>query len=158
MTRRSFFGLLISCGSLLVAGVVGIPALLLGFSPAFQQRRREIWRPLGRLKDFPVAAVHDGVMSRDQKAWPRSFPQQAVFVWRRSDEDLVVFSRSCTDLGCPLDYDAGSTCFLCPCHGGIFNQSGERLAGPPNGSMYRYAHRVREGVLEIDITSIPSGA
>jgi menaquinol-cytochrome c reductase iron-sulfur subunit len=158
MTRRSFFGLLVTGGTLLVAGVVGIPALITGLSPALQPRRREMWWPVGRLDDFPLGAVHEGVVSRDHKAWPRSFRQQAVFIWRRSGADLVVFSRNCTDLGCPLDYDPGSTCFFCPCHGGIFAQNGERLAGPPNGPMYRYAHRVREGVLEIDLSSLPLGA
>ena len=142
---------------MLVAGVVGIPALLTGLSPALRPRR-ETWRPVGRLKDFPVGAVHKSVILTDPRVWPRSFGQQAVFVWRRSGDEIVVFSRSCTDLGCPLDYDPGSACFFCPCHGGIFAQDGERLAGPPNGPMYRYAYRVREDVLEIDVFSIPPAA
>lgn len=158
MTRRSFFGLLVAGGAFLVAGVVGIPAFLMGLSPVLRLRGRESWRPVGRLDDIPVGAVHEGIIPRDSKAWPRSLRQLAVFVWRRSESDLVVFSRSCTDLGCPLDYDRGSACFFCPCHGGIFAQNGQRLAGPPNGPMFRYAHRVKGGVLEIDVLSIPSGA
>jgi menaquinol-cytochrome c reductase iron-sulfur subunit len=158
MTRRYFFGLLVTGGAFLVAGVVGAPALLAGLSPALQPRRRQNWRRVGRLSDFPIGAVQEGEISRDGKAWPRPLRRQAVFVWRRSNADVVVFSRSCTDLGCPLDYDRGSTCFFCPCHGGIFAQDGQRLAGPPNGPMFRYVHRVRNGVLEIDISSIPAGA
>jgi menaquinol-cytochrome c reductase iron-sulfur subunit len=157
MTRRSFFGLLVTGGTLLVAGVVGVPALLMGLSPAVWPRRRETWRPVGRLVDFAVGEVHQRVVPRNDEAWPRSLPQQAVFVWRRSEAGLVVFSRSCTDLGCPLDYDRGSACFFCPCHGGIFAQDGQRLAGPPNGPMFRYAHRVRDGVLEADVSSLPPG-
>ena len=158
MTRRSFFGLLVTGGAVIVAGIVGIPALLTGLSPALQGRRRPAWRPVGRLEDFPAGEVRQAQLPADRAGWPRSFRRQAVFVWRRSEADLVVFSRSCTDLGCPLDYDAGSACFFCPCHGGIFAQNGERLAGPPNGPMYRYAHRVQGGVLEIDIFSLPPGA
>jgi menaquinol-cytochrome c reductase iron-sulfur subunit len=158
MTRRIFFGLLVTGGAVLVAGVVGIPAFLSGLSPALQSRRREAWRSVGRLSDFPSGAVSVGVIPADRDVWPRSLPRQAIFVWRRSEADLVVFARSCTDLGCPLDYDPGSTCFFCPCHGGIFAQDGERLAGPPNGPMIRYAHRVHDGNLEIDVSSIPPGA
>jgi Rieske Fe-S protein len=158
MTRRSFFGLLVAGGTVLVAGVVGIPALLTGLSPALQGRRREVWRPVGRLDDFPPGVVRQAEVAADPAGWPRSFRPQAVFVRRRSEADLVVFSRSCTDLGCPLAYDPGSTCFFCPCHGGIFAPDGERLAGPPNGPMYRYAHRVRDGVLEVDVSSVPPGA
>jgi menaquinol-cytochrome c reductase iron-sulfur subunit len=158
VTRRTFFGQLVAGASLLVAGIVGIPALLTGLSPALQSRRRETWRPVGRLDEFPIGAVHQGVIPADRDVWPRSFGQQAVFVWRRSEANLVVFSRSCTDLGCPLDYDRGSACFFCPCHGGIFAQDGERMAGPPNGPMHRYVHRIRAEVLEIDVSSIPPAA
>jgi menaquinol-cytochrome c reductase iron-sulfur subunit len=157
MTRRSFFGLLISGVTAVVASIVGIPALLSGLSPALQPRRRETWRSVGRLNDFPIGAVQEGVIVPDPKAWPRTLRRQAVFVWRRSEAECIVFSRSCTDLGCPLHYDRGSACFFCPCHGGIFAQNGERLAGPSNGPMFRYAHRIRDGVVEIDLTSIPLG-
>jgi menaquinol-cytochrome c reductase iron-sulfur subunit len=158
MTRRSLFGLLVSGGAMVIASVIAIPALLFGLSPAMQLRRRETWRPVGLLSDFPLGSVQVGEVTGDLKVWPRSFRRQAVFVSRRSDTELSVFSRSCTDLGCPLAYDPGSTCFFCPCHGGIFTQDGARLAGPPNGPMYRYAHRIRDGVLEIDISSVPSSA
>ncbi|WP_164102419.1 QcrA and Rieske domain-containing protein [Candidatus Laterigemmans baculatus] len=80
---------------------------------------------------------------------------QSVYVWRRSAEEVVVFSRSCTDLGCPVTWDPGSHCFLCPCHGGIFAKDGERMAGPPDRPLYRYANRVRDGRLEIDLSSVP---
>lgn len=142
---------------MIAAGIVGIPALITGLSPALQGRRREVWRPVGRPEDFPVGTVRQGLVPADREGWPRSFRRQAVFVWRQSKVEIVVYSRSCTDLGCPLDYDPGSACFFCPCHGGIFAQDGERLAGPPNGPMYRYAHRLRDGVLEIDLSSLPPG-
>lgn len=158
MRRRSFFGLLVTGATVIVAGAVGIPSLLSGLSPILEPRRRETWRPVGRLNDFPVGAVHEGVVLGDLAVWPRSFRLQAVFIWRYSEAGLVVFSRSCTDLGCPLDYDSGSACFFCPCHGGIFGQDGELLAGPPKGPMHRYTHRVRDDILEIDLSSIPPSA
>jgi menaquinol-cytochrome c reductase iron-sulfur subunit len=158
MTRRYFFGLLVTGGAILVAGVVGAPALVAGLSPALAPRRKKRWRRVGRLNEFPVGWTTESAIPRDEQSWPRPLREQAVFVWRRSEADIVVFSRSCTDLGCPLDYDRGSTCFYCPCHGGVFTQDGQRLMGPPKGPMYRYTHRVRNGVLEIDVSSIPAGA
>ena len=156
-SRRTISGLLVASGSLLAGGVLGIPTLIFALSPVFK-RRRETWRSLGPLQDFRTGKVSQGVISIDRAAWPRSFGQQAVFVWRRSKEDIIVFSRSCTDLGCPLDYEPGSGCFLCPCHGGIFAQDGQPLAGPTQSPMHRYSHRVRAEVLEIDIASIPPAA
>ncbi len=154
MNRRTVSGLLVVGCSALVVGVVGIPVLISGISPAMRSRQQS-WRPVGDLSSFPTGKVSRGIISADQDAWPRTFGEQTVFVWRRSEADLVVFSRSCTDLGCPLEYEPGSGCFLCPCHGGIFAPDGRRLAGPASSPMHRYAHRIREEVLEIDVASIP---
>jgi menaquinol-cytochrome c reductase iron-sulfur subunit len=157
MKRRTAAGLLVAGGSALAAGVVGIPALIAGLSPAWQARS-ETWRPLGPLRKFPIGKVSSASVPRDRDVWPRTYGERLVFVWRKAETDLVVFSRNCTDLGCPLEYEAGSGCFLCPCHGGIFAQDGQRLTGPPKAPMHRYAHRVRDDVLEIDIASIsPAG-
>jgi menaquinol-cytochrome c reductase iron-sulfur subunit len=158
LKRRTFVGLLVAGSSAIVAGLISIPVFLASLSPAFQPRRRVTWQPVGWLKDFAIGEVHERLIEVNGNAWPRTFRQQAVFVWRRSETDIIVFSRSCTDLGCPLDYDAGSTCFFCPCHGGIFTQNGEHLAGPPNRPMYRYEHRVRAEMLEIDVASLPPAA
>lgn len=142
----------------LAAGIVATPALIAGFSPVFQPRRHSVWRPIGPLSDFPVGEVRQGLIAVDRQTWPRSYGRQPVFVWRSSESEIVVLSRSCTDLGCPVGYDEGSGCFLCPCHGGIFDRGGARLAGPPKGPMFRYAHRVRDDVLEVDISSVPPNA
>jgi menaquinol-cytochrome c reductase iron-sulfur subunit len=87
--------------------------------------------------------------------WARSLGEKGVFVWRASEEEVVVFSRNCTDLSCPVTWDPGSNWFYCPCHGGIFAQDGTNVAGPPTRPLYRYANRVQNGVLEIDLLSLP---
>ena len=158
MTRRSFIGLLVAAGSAVLAGIAGVPALLLGLSPLLERGRGERWRRVGELEEFPLRKVHQASLAADRTDWPRPVPGQAVFVWRQTQDSVVVFSPSCTDLGCPLNYDPGSACFFCPCHGGIFAQDGHRLAGPTNQPMYRFAHRIRDGVLEIDVASLPPGA
>jgi menaquinol-cytochrome c reductase iron-sulfur subunit len=148
----------VSAVSLVAGGIVGIPTLVAGLSPVFWKAPKKMWRRVGQLSEFPIGAVSDGTTPSPRDAWPRSFRGRAVFVWRRTEAEIFVFSRSCTDLGCPLDYDRGSACFLCPCHGGIFKQDGQRLAGPPGKPMHRYVHRVEGGVLEIDIASVPPAA
>lgn len=157
MNRRTAAGLLVANGSAVVAAIVGIPPLIMGLSPAWQGRR-ETWRALGDVSDFPIGKVTNSIVATDKNAWPRTYGGQAVFVWRKSETEFVVFSRSCTDLGCPLEHEPGSGCFLCPCHGGIFAPDGSRLAGPPKSPMHRYAHRISESALEIDMTSIPPAA
>ena len=157
MQRRVVNGLLVVAGSSLAAGAIGVPTLIAALAPGWRSRG-ETWRPIGFLPAFPIGEVTHGATIEDPESWPRPAAPRSVFVWRRSESDFVVYSRSCTDLGCPLEYERGSGCFLCPCHGGIFAQDGQRLAGPPRTPMVRYSHRVREGLLEIDIASVPPAA
>jgi len=153
--RRKWLSVLIQGGGAALAAVVGIPALLAAISPAWRPRRGEQWRHAGRLEDFPLGTVKPAIVEVGRDDWARSLESKTVYVFRRSEDDVVVYSRNCTDLSCPLVFDAGSECFFCPCHGGIFGKDGKPMAGPPSKPLYRYVNRVREGELEIDLYSLP---
>ncbi len=156
MTRRELLSRLIQGVGLVTAGIVGVPALINVFSPVVERRRGERWQPVGPVASFPVGTVSPTTVDVPQRrASATSISEKGVFVWREALDDVVVFARNCTDLSCRLIWDPGSEWFFCPCHGGIFATDGERMAGPPQRPMYRYAHRVRDGVLEIDLNSLP---
>ena len=156
MDRRTWLMLLVNGGAVTATAVVGVPAVIHLCSPVLEPRRpEEDWRAVGPLENFPLEQVRPAMVATTSKQWPPAFEPLTVYVWRPSESEVVVYSRNCTDLACPLNYDPGSGCFFCPCHGGIFAQDGERMAGPPNRPMYRYASRVRDGVLEIDVNSLP---
>jgi menaquinol-cytochrome c reductase iron-sulfur subunit len=164
MQRRTASGILVAAGSLLAGGAVGVPVLLSGLSPAMKSGGKRTgddsasWRTLGRIDDFATGAMQLAAIVSPPDEWPRPVTEHAVYVWCKSADELIVFSRSCTDLGCPVEFDPKSKCFFCPCHGGVFDQHGSRLAGPPKTPLHRYAHRVREGLLEIDLSSVPPSA
>ena len=155
LTRRSILGGVFSTGVAAAAGLVTIPAFITSLFPAFQKRERNVWRAVGPVNEFPAGQVRPALAAVPTNQWPRPVANEAVFVWRPDDDKIVVFSRECTDLACPLNYDVGSACYFCPCHGGIFAQDGTVMAGPPPRPMRRYAARVRDGVLEIDLASLP---
>lgn len=155
MRRRYFLELIVAGTAASIGAALGIPILLAGLAPALATQRERRWQRLGRVQTFEIGQVHARTIEEANRRWPYRLPGANVYVWRRSEEDVLVLSRRCTDLACPLDYDAGSACYFCPCHGGIFAQDGRRLAGPPLGSMYRYEHRLRDGWLEIDLSSVP---
>lgn len=157
MTRRMLLARVVTVAGAAAAAVIGVPALLFSFSPA---RRQEgaTWQALDRLDTFPVGGVRAAVVRRPASGWPRAFSEEAVFVWRRAADDVVVFSRTCTDLGCPVEWDAGSEWFFCPCHGGVFAKDGAPMAGPPPRPLYRYATRIRAGRVEVDVNSLPPQA
>lgn len=136
-----------------VGGVVGVPVLIYALAPR-REENVEAWREIGELDEFPIGSVTPMELKWSDVE-QRDMLSHGLFVWRRSVEVLVVYSRSCTDLGCPLSFDNGSHCYLCPCHGGIFNKYGNRLGGPPNRPMYRYRVRLQGAQVQVDVMSVP---
>jgi menaquinol-cytochrome c reductase iron-sulfur subunit len=155
MERRRLLKVLLTSGGALAAAIVGVPALVLALSPVLRRPPGEVWRPVGSLDQFPLDEVRAAVVEIPRADWARTPDVKAVYVWRTGPGEAVVFSRNCTDLSCPVNWDPGSQCFYCPCHGGIFLKNGDRIAGPPPRPLYRYATRVRAGSLEIDLHSLP---
>ena len=138
------------------AASVGAPALVTLISPVIREGHRSHWRPVGPLDEFAIGPIHTVAIDRADGDPPdASLADLGVFIWRRSRDDIVVYSRACTDLSCPVTHEPGSDWFFCPCHGGVFNKEGEPVAGPPAYPLYRYRTRVRSGVLEVDLHSVP---
>ncbi|MDW7772633.1 MAG: Rieske 2Fe-2S domain-containing protein [Desulfobulbaceae bacterium] len=156
MDRRSLLKWAVRGIGLAVAAMAGIPALIAGFAPIWQRRpKKEAWQPIGRANAFPVGEMREIELELPPEEWGEALRRKTVYAWRPSELEAVVYSRSCTDLGCPLTFDPGSQCFFCPCHGGIFDKNGERLAGPPKRPMYRYAVRIDNGEIMINLHSVP---
>ncbi|MBI3947520.1 MAG: Rieske (2Fe-2S) protein [Armatimonadetes bacterium] len=154
MDRRTLLVRIAQGIGLVVTGIVGIPALLLALSPV-RGRRRPAWVPVAPLGAFPFGEVRQATVPLARDDWAEKPAEKAVYVWRPAPDQTVVFSRHCTDLSCPVIWDPGSERFFCPCHGGIFAKNGDRVAGPPRRPLWRYDNRVRDGILEIDLASLP---
>ncbi len=155
MNRRTFSKIVVTGGGLAVVGAVGVPVVLTAISPPLRRDEAEMWQPVGPLDDFVPGEVIKAVVPVPRDDWARSLRELGVFVLREAEEQVTVFSRNCTDLSCPIVWDPGSQWFFCPCHGGIFSKDGEPQAGPPKLPLYRYATRIREGVVEVDLNSVP---
>jgi menaquinol-cytochrome c reductase iron-sulfur subunit len=155
MNKRTFSKFLIAGGGIVVSGVVGIPAFLAALSPSLRRDNKANWQPVGHIDDFKEGVMTKAVVPVPREDWAQSLRNKGVFVLRGAAEKVIVFSRNCTDLSCPLAWDPGSGWFFCPCHGGIFSEQGEPKAGPPKDPLFRYSYRIRNRILEIDLNSIP---
>ena len=153
--RRKWLSATVALGGAAVGAILAVPALVAALSPIWIRREGEVWRSTGPLADFAIGRVQPAVVQVQRGDWSRSLDAKTVYVYRKSEDEVIVYSRSCTDVSCPLVFDPGSECFFCPCHGGIFGKEGNPMAGPPKVPLYRYANRVRDGQLEIDLYSLP---
>ncbi len=61
-----------------------------------------------------------------------------------ADAQFIVFSNRCMHLGCPIAA-IPSVGFQCPCHGGAYNELGQRTAGPPIRPLDRFQWEIRKG-------------
>jgi nitrite reductase/ring-hydroxylating ferredoxin subunit len=83
----------------------------------------EQWRAVTTLADLPDGAV-------------RAFKVDNLqgFLINRSGQ-ISALSRTCTHMGCQLDFNRKDRALLCPCHGAEFDLHGRLLRGP-GGSAY----------------------
>jgi succinate dehydrogenase / fumarate reductase, iron-sulfur subunit len=145
MNRRRFL-------SRLTAGIGAASAMLVGgvlasafVGPSLHGRPPQ-WVSLGPLDRYPVGAVSTAGASYETA--DGIYRQQVVKpVLVRRTPDIIVFSSSCTHLGCTVRWDAGQRLFLCACHGGAFNADGTVKSGPPPRPLDRLEHKVDNGNL-----------
>ena len=72
-------------------------------------------------------------------------PDTRVFIKIGVDGGITAFSAVCRHLGCLVDYNRLKGEFICPCHGGRYDQDGRVVAGPPPGPLNRLPVRVEGG-------------
>ena len=64
---------------------------------------------------------------------PPSIPNGISFfdrmIIRKTGEEIIVFSSSCTHLGCEIIGETNNK-LICPCHGSKFNLNGFPITGP----------------------------
>jgi menaquinol-cytochrome c reductase iron-sulfur subunit len=139
----------------IVAGVTGaIAAGLATVLGAFavmpaSARRTEQWlrvAPLDEIEPgYPQAIV---VTVPKASGWHRSRARQTVYVTWDGENRVQAFSATCTHLGCNVKWDAHASQFRCPCHGGVYDQKGQVVAGPPPRSLTTLQARVDDSTGE----------
>jgi arsenite oxidase small subunit len=60
--------------------------------------------------------------------YPDSKHPNALF--KMADGSVQAYSLHCTHVCCTVQYDTGSKVFHCPCHGSVFDSSGQVVQGP----------------------------
>jgi cytochrome b6-f complex iron-sulfur subunit len=54
-----------------------------------------------------------------------------AIILHRQDKGYIALSRTCTHLGCLVDYNKNKQKLICPCHAGIYDLEGNIVSGPP---------------------------
>ncbi len=66
------------------------------------------------------------------------------FILFDNGSDALAVSRTCTHLGCTIQYFEDKEYIECPCHQSRFSRQGERLTGPAERNLTTYAVEVKK--------------
>jgi len=155
LSRRAFLIKLSAIAGTVAAALVALPIVGVVVSPLIE-KPKEIWRSVGRLEDFPLGqTVQVSFVDASPLPWSGVTAKTAAWLRRDGKQTFTAFSINCTHLGCPVRWVSGADLFMCPCHGGVYNQDGSVAAGPPPRPLATYPTRIRNGMVEIQTSRIP---
>jgi Rieske Fe-S protein len=97
--------------------------------------------------DAPLASV---LAERHADGWYETRAEHVVYLDREGD-GYRALSATCTHLGCRVSWDAASSQFRCPCHGGTYDREGRVVAGPPPAPLQRVNVRVNPETADLEV-------
>jgi menaquinol-cytochrome c reductase iron-sulfur subunit len=150
LSRRDFVTWISASVGTLIAAFVGLPALDYLIAPSLTATSTNAWIPLGKLDSFEVGKPVLSTFTRSKvNGWEKTVNSYGVFVFRKSQTEVVAYSNVCTHLGCRVNWQVDKKEYICPCHDGHFNINGQVVSGPPPRPLDTYATKVSAGVLSI---------
>jgi len=76
--------------------------------------------------------------------------QSVVFIEKDGDAYRAL-SATCSHLGCRVNWDAASSTYKCPCHGGVYDRRGNVVSGPPPAPLTKVNVRVNPQTSAIEV-------
>jgi Rieske Fe-S protein len=151
-----------------IAGIAGSLATLalaiplLGYLLGPLRKKAAPWVNLGPVGKFPRDQSRLETFDNPlREEWDGMTARTGVYVRylgkdRDNQDQFLIFAVNCTHLGCPVTWFPQSGLFMCPCHGGIYYENGDRAAGPPPRGLFRCVWQVRDGQLEVQAPHYPT--
>jgi cytochrome b6-f complex iron-sulfur subunit len=59
------------------------------------------------------------------------YQNEAAVLINRPDKGFIALSRTCTHLGCLVEFSKTRQELICPCHAGTYDLEGNVMSGPP---------------------------
>jgi menaquinol-cytochrome c reductase iron-sulfur subunit len=150
ISRRDFITLTTAAVGTIIGAAIGLPAIAYLIDPALKTGSTEAWIPLGKLESFEIGKPSLSTFTRSKvNGWEKSVNSYGVFVLRKSQTEVAVFSNVCTHLSCRVNWQADKQQYICPCHDGRFGIDGKVVSGPPPRPLDTYETKVEDGTLSV---------
>jgi menaquinol-cytochrome c reductase iron-sulfur subunit len=155
LNRNGFVKVITAMIGTVMGAIIGIPAIGYLISPATKIQKSDSWIPLGPLENIPLEEPTLFSFTRSVvNGWETTVNSYGVYVWRKNEQEVKVFSNVCTHLSCRVKWDDANKNYLCPCHAGIFDIEGNVQDGPPPRPLKLYSEsggnlKIEQGTLFI---------
>jgi menaquinol-cytochrome c reductase iron-sulfur subunit len=160
VTRRRFMTLTVHGAGATAVAAFTLPALGFAIGSAVFERPPVDWQAIGEPTDFPNDTYVPKVITETPGIG--EIGKTTVYVRAHNDDidgpidrsipgggEFIAISTRCMHLGCPVRYVEASERFICPCHGGVYDFTGQVSGGPPVRPLDRFYTRVRDGQVEL---------
>lgn len=158
ITRRRFMTAVTHGSGAVAAMAFTLPALGFAIGPIFS-RLSWSWQPIGPPSDFSpdsyttkVITIIPGMGEAGNSIAYVRTRNPAIDTYAETQYNRwVALSSRCMHLGCPVRYVSAAERFICPCHGGVYDFTGEVVGGPPVRPLDRFFTRLNTstGLVEI---------
>jgi menaquinol-cytochrome c reductase iron-sulfur subunit len=151
INRRSFLGVLLGFGALVMGAALSVPLLRFALHPLLTKTTDVGWSDIGKMEEFAsLKAPLKKLITVDQRdGWRKIVSEKAIYILPAKDGVIRVLSPICPHLGCSIPWVEARQQFICPCHTAIFTLDGTRVSGPAPRPMDDLESKVEEGVLKV---------
>lgn len=152
LNRRDFIkGTAAAIGGL-IGALIGIPSIVYLLSPSLKAEVDTDSIDLGPLEKYPIGIPtrFDFTLTK-VNGWERTATNYGLYVVRKSESEVRVFSDICTHLGCRVSWHPDQEHYISPCHDGHFDMVGNVISGPPPRPLDEFTTRIEDGNLLIQL-------
>ena len=140
----------------LIGAVIGLPSVAFLLSPVMKSGAEvDELISLGPLDNYPIQVPTRFDFTQTKvNGWERTATNYGLYVVRKSESEVRVFSDVCTHLGCRVTWQADQEHYISPCHDGHFDILGNVQSGPPPRPLDEFVTKIEDGELFVQLPPI----
>ena len=148
LSRRDFIKANVVAIGSLIGALIGLPSVAYLLSPSLKAQENTDSINLGPLENYPVGVPtrFDFTLTK-VNGWERTSVNYGLFVVRKNETEVRVFSDICTHLGCRVSWHPDVQHYISPCHDGHFDIMGKNISGPPPRPLDEFVTKIENGDL-----------
>lgn len=150
LNRRDFIKAVTALIGGTIGTILGVPVVGYLLAPALRKEANTSTISLGPLEDYPIGSpTYFGFTDTQINGWERTSKVIGMYVLRKEDGSVRVFSDVCTHLSCLVTWHPDIHEYVSPCHDGHFDKDGFVTKGPPPRPLDEFETKIEDGNLYI---------